>query len=66
MARFGLSEDDLRVLIELENDPKVRFLMAWGQGKLFAKAAQAHSRGVSDRIDVAEALGVIKPGDPGW
>eukprot|EP00969_Alexandrium_andersonii_P187828 8299400-Alexandrium_andersonii.AAC.1 len=23
MARFALSEDDLRVLIELENDPKV-------------------------------------------
>eukprot|EP00969_Alexandrium_andersonii_P308486 13634683-Alexandrium_andersonii.AAC.1 len=56
MAKFGLNENDLRVLIEIENDPKTRFLVAWGQGKLFAKAAQGHNKGVSDRINMAEAL----------
>eukprot|EP00969_Alexandrium_andersonii_P225370 9954034-Alexandrium_andersonii.AAC.1 len=66
MPRFGLSEDDLRDLTALENDPKVRFLIAWDQGKLFVKAAQGHSRGVSDRLNMAEVLAVIKPGDPGW
>eukprot|EP00969_Alexandrium_andersonii_P136795 6052468-Alexandrium_andersonii.AAC.1 len=31
MSRDGpLSDEDLRILVELENDPKVRFLMAWG------------------------------------
>eukprot|EP00969_Alexandrium_andersonii_P005049 218743-Alexandrium_andersonii.AAC.1 len=31
MKRFGsLSEEDLRILIEMENSPKARFLMAWG------------------------------------
>eukprot|EP00969_Alexandrium_andersonii_P041159 1804193-Alexandrium_andersonii.AAC.1 len=51
MVKFGLNEDDLRSLIEIENDPKTRFLMAWDKGKLFVKAAQGHSKGVSDRIN---------------
>eukprot|EP00969_Alexandrium_andersonii_P053032 2329848-Alexandrium_andersonii.AAC.1 len=67
MKRFGrLGEDDLRVLIELENYPKVRFLMAWDRSKLYVKAAQGHSSGVADEIDMSQALQVFKPGDPGW
>eukprot|EP00969_Alexandrium_andersonii_P137819 6095084-Alexandrium_andersonii.AAC.1 len=67
IKRFGkLSEEDLRILIEIENRPKARFLMAWGRSKLHIRAAQRHSRGVSDNIDMSQALQVVKPGDPGW
>eukprot|EP00969_Alexandrium_andersonii_P153146 6772353-Alexandrium_andersonii.AAC.1 len=66
MEKFHLNEDDVRSLIEIEKNPKVKFLMAWDQGKLYVKAAHGHSKGVSDRINVAEALDVIKLGDPGW
>eukprot|EP00969_Alexandrium_andersonii_P346292 15308520-Alexandrium_andersonii.AAC.1 len=57
MKRFGeLSEEDLRIPIEMGNFPKARFLMAWEHDRLYIRAAQGHSGGVSDNIDVAQAL----------
>eukprot|EP00969_Alexandrium_andersonii_P014693 641473-Alexandrium_andersonii.AAC.1 len=42
-----LSDEALRLIAELENFRKTRFLMAWGPGgELYLRAAQAHSRGV--------------------
>eukprot|EP00969_Alexandrium_andersonii_P203199 8979285-Alexandrium_andersonii.AAC.1 len=40
--------------------------MAWDRNKLYVEATQGHSRGVSDNIDMPQALQVIKPGDPDW
>eukprot|EP00969_Alexandrium_andersonii_P195290 8628248-Alexandrium_andersonii.AAC.1 len=46
MKRFGdLSEEDLRILIEMEHWPKAHFLMAWENDQLFIRAAQGHSGG---------------------
>eukprot|EP00969_Alexandrium_andersonii_P064323 2833389-Alexandrium_andersonii.AAC.1 len=46
MKRFGdLSGEDLRILIEMENYPKARFLMARGHDRLYIRAAQGHSGG---------------------
>eukprot|EP00969_Alexandrium_andersonii_P048998 2149228-Alexandrium_andersonii.AAC.1 len=49
MSRYGpLSDDALRVIAELDNVKKTRFLVAWGNdGQLYLRAAQAHSRGVA-------------------
>eukprot|EP00969_Alexandrium_andersonii_P309935 13697057-Alexandrium_andersonii.AAC.1 len=67
MKRFGkLNEEDLRMLIEIENYPKARFLMAWEHNQLYIRAAQGHSGGVSDNIDMSQALEVAQPGDARW
>eukprot|EP00969_Alexandrium_andersonii_P245196 10836399-Alexandrium_andersonii.AAC.1 len=67
MKRFGdLSEEDLRILIEIENYRKARFLVARGRNTLYICAAQGHSRGVSDNVDMSQARQVAKPGDPDW
>eukprot|EP00969_Alexandrium_andersonii_P109978 4852607-Alexandrium_andersonii.AAC.1 len=46
MERHGpLTDEDFRVLVEMENHPKARSLMAWQDGRLFIRAAQGHSDG---------------------
>eukprot|EP00969_Alexandrium_andersonii_P247412 10932867-Alexandrium_andersonii.AAC.1 len=54
MSRYGpLSDEALRILVELENEEKIRFLMAWGSdGRLYLRAAQAHSGGLGAFIDM--------------
>eukprot|EP00969_Alexandrium_andersonii_P208938 9227846-Alexandrium_andersonii.AAC.1 len=42
------TEEDFRVLVEMENFPKARFLMAWQGGRLYIRAAQGHSDGTGD------------------
>eukprot|EP00969_Alexandrium_andersonii_P182718 8073642-Alexandrium_andersonii.AAC.1 len=68
MARYGpLSDEALRVLAELENEGKIRFLMAWGNdGRLYLRAAQAHSGGLGAFIDMTKALEVFTPDHPQW
>eukprot|EP00969_Alexandrium_andersonii_P283019 12511064-Alexandrium_andersonii.AAC.1 len=46
-----LSDEDLRALVELENAPEVGFLMAWKDGGLYLRAAQAHSGGLGAFVD---------------
>eukprot|EP00969_Alexandrium_andersonii_P184483 8150356-Alexandrium_andersonii.AAC.1 len=66
MRRFGdLSEEDLRILTEMENWPEARFLMAWETDRLFIRAAQGHNGGVSDNIDMAQALEWWSPATSG-
>eukprot|EP00969_Alexandrium_andersonii_P137567 6084190-Alexandrium_andersonii.AAC.1 len=68
MSRHApLSDDALRVIAELENSKKTRFLMAWGPGgELYLRAAQAHSRGVASVVDMTRALEVYIPAHPEW
>eukprot|EP00969_Alexandrium_andersonii_P151513 6698534-Alexandrium_andersonii.AAC.1 len=58
MARHGpLSDEALRVIAELENVEKTRFLLAWGdRGQLYLRACQAHSSGIGAVIDMSRAL----------
>eukprot|EP00969_Alexandrium_andersonii_P347041 15342979-Alexandrium_andersonii.AAC.1 len=68
MERDGpLSDEALRVLVELENEEKVRFLMAWGDdGRLYLRAAQAHSGGLGAYIDMSKALEEFTPDHDLW
>eukprot|EP00969_Alexandrium_andersonii_P033247 1451485-Alexandrium_andersonii.AAC.1 len=67
MERHGpLTDEDFRVLVEMENHPKAGFLMAWQDGRLFIRAAQGHSDGVGDVVDTSQALERITPGHPRW
>eukprot|EP00969_Alexandrium_andersonii_P271724 12009788-Alexandrium_andersonii.AAC.1 len=50
----------------MENHPKARFLMAWQDGRLYIRAAQGHSDGVGDVVDMSQALERITPGHPRW
>eukprot|EP00969_Alexandrium_andersonii_P353551 15440171-Alexandrium_andersonii.AAC.1 len=40
--------------------------MVWQDGCLFVRAAQGHSGGVGDRVDVNQVLEQISPGHPRW
>eukprot|EP00969_Alexandrium_andersonii_P322545 14251175-Alexandrium_andersonii.AAC.1 len=40
--------------------------MAWADDRLFIRAAQGHSIGVGDRVDVSQALEQVEPGHPRW
>eukprot|EP00969_Alexandrium_andersonii_P331075 14633742-Alexandrium_andersonii.AAC.2 len=61
-----LSDEDLRVLAEMENSPEITFLMARKEGKLYLRAAQAHSGGVGAQTDVSKAFEVLHPGHEDW
>eukprot|EP00969_Alexandrium_andersonii_P020863 911417-Alexandrium_andersonii.AAC.1 len=50
----------------MENWPKARFLMAWENDRLFIRAAQGHSDGVSRNVDVSQALELVEPGHARW
>eukprot|EP00969_Alexandrium_andersonii_P362046 15458882-Alexandrium_andersonii.AAC.1 len=68
MARHRpLSDDALRLIAELENVKKTRFLLAWGRGgELYLRAAQAHSHGVASRLDMSRALEPYTPAHEHW
>ena len=63
VSEHRMTEDDLRNLIEIENEQKVRIQVSQCKGVMHVRAAQGRSGGASKRLDMVQVLPAVVPGD---
>eukprot|EP00969_Alexandrium_andersonii_P024407 1065394-Alexandrium_andersonii.AAC.1 len=52
--------------MEIENAPRVRFLVGWEDGELFVKSAQGRPSRMTYAVDMHQTSPVVEPDDPRW
>ena len=67
MRGFRLGSAEALELVDIENRGKIRFTRSFADdGAPMLRAAQGHSKGVSNRLAMEEVLTEVSPGHPKW
>eukprot|EP00969_Alexandrium_andersonii_P279392 12349911-Alexandrium_andersonii.AAC.1 len=66
MRPYPFTQGTLVNSIETDNLRKTRLLMDWGNGVLYVKSAQGHSRQMHNLVDMTQAIPVTGPWGDDW